>query len=204
MTVLDISIPLQEGMITYPNNTPFSKQQKNTPHSTISEITMGSHTGTHYDFPTHVIASGKISDAFNLDIFFQECMVLDMTMCETKVDVKDLEKKNISTRIVLLKTTNSQRGFRKFYPEYVYLTSEAANYLVALNLDIVGIDFISIKGRAETSNDAHTNLLAKNVLILEGIDLSTVAEGKYFFSGLPLKITNTDGAPTRAVLIDNL
>lgn len=204
MTVLDISIPLQDGMITYPNNTPFSKQQKNTPHSTISEITMGSHTGTHYDFPIHVIASGKISDAFNLDIFFQECMVLDMTRCETKVEVKDLEKKNITTRIVLLKTTNSQRGFRKFYPEYVYLTSEAANYLAALNLDIVGIDFISIKGRAESSNDAHTNLLAKNVLILEGIDLSTVAEGKYFFSGLPLKITNTDGAPTRAVLIDNL
>lgn len=204
MNVIDISIPLQEGMITYPNNPLFSKKQINTAHSIISEITLGSHTGTHYDFPSHANASNKASNDFKLNIFFQECQVLDLTNCDTKIEVEDLKKERITKRVILIKTKNSQRGFKAFYPDYVYLSDTAADYLATLSLDIVGIDFISIKGMAETSNKAHTNLLSKNILILEGIDLSNVAKGTYFFSGLPLKITETDGAPARVVIIDNL
>jgi arylformamidase len=103
-----------------------------------------------------------------------------------------------------MKTKNSYTGFKTFYPDYVYLSDTAAEYLATLSLDIVGIDFISVKGMVETSNKAHTTLLSKNILILEGIDLNSVAEGTYFFSGLPLKITDTDGAPARVVIIDNL
>lgn len=204
MNVIDISIPLQEGMITYPNNPPFSKKQKNTAHSTLSEITMGSHTGTHYDFPSHANASNKASDTFKLNIFFQECQVLDLTECDSKIEAEDLKKKSITKRVVLMKTKNSQRGFKTFYPDYVYLSDAAAEYLATLSLDIVGIDFISVKEAGATSNAAHTNLLSKNILILEGIDLNNVTEGTYFFSGLPLKITDTDGAPARVVIIDNL
>lgn len=204
MNVIDISIPLQEGMITYPNNPPFSKKQQSTAHSIISEITMGSHTGTHYDFPSHASASNKASDAFKINIFFQECQVLDLTECDAKIEIEDLKKKTITKRVVLMKTKNSQRGFKAFYSDYVYLSDAAAEYLSSLSLDIVGIDFVSIKGMAETSNAAHTSILSKNILILEGIDLSSAEEGTYFFSGLPLKITDTDGAPTRVVIIDNL
>lgn len=204
MNVIDISIPLQEGMITYPNNPPFSKKQRSTTHSILSEITMGSHTGTHYDFPSHANASNKASDAFKLNIFFQECQVLDLTDCDAKIEVEDLKKKIITKRVVLMKTKNSYTGFKTFYPDYVYLSDTAAEYLATLSLDIVGIDFISVKGMVETSNKAHTTLLSKNILILEGIDLNSVAEGTYFFSGLPLKITDTDGAPARVVIIDNL
>jgi len=204
MNVTDISIPLKEGMISYPNNPPFSKKQRSTKHSILSEITIGSHTGTHYDFPSHANASNNTSDEFNLNIFFQECQILDLTDCDVKIEAVDLKKRVITKRVVLMKTKNSLKGFKTFYPDYVYLSDTAAEYLATLNLDIVGIDFISIKGMTETSNNAHTNLLSKNILILEGIDLNSVTEGIYFFSGFPLKIAETDGAPARVVIIDNL
>ncbi|NMC57751.1 MAG: hypothetical protein GYA50_11075, partial [Eubacteriaceae bacterium] len=47
----------------------------------------------------------------------------------------------------------------------------------------------------------HTILLGKKIAILESLDLSNVASGKYFLSAAPLKIEGSDGAFVRAVLI---
>ena len=47
----------------------------------------------------------------------------------------------------------------------------------------------------------HTTLLRAGVLILEGLDLSRVAAGRYTLIALPMKLAGADGAPTRAVLV---
>jgi len=38
-------------------------------------------------------------------------------------------------------------------------------------------------------------------VIFEGLDLSKVKPGKYFFVGLPLKLMGLDGSPARAILL---
>jgi len=48
--------------------------------------------------------------------------------------------------------------------------------------------------------ETHKVLLANQVLILEGLDLSQVAPGSYELLCLPLKLDVPDGAPARAVL----
>jgi arylformamidase len=45
-------------------------------------------------------------------------------------------------------------------------------------------------------------LLPKNVVILEGLNLSEVAPGRYHMVALPLNLQNADGAPTRVILMD--
>ncbi|HMC79597.1 MAG TPA: cyclase family protein, partial [Acidimicrobiia bacterium] len=47
----------------------------------------------------------------------------------------------------------------------------------------------------------HRILLGAGVVIVEGLDLSAAAAGRYQLLCLPLRISGGDGAPARAVLI---
>ena len=87
-----------------------------------------------------------------------------------------------------------------FNEDYVYLTQEGASYLVSKKIRAVGIDYLSI-GKYSEDKKTHLVLLEKNVLIYEGLNLKDVPPGEYQFYGFPLKITESDGAPVRAVLI---
>jgi hypothetical protein len=50
--------------------------------------------------------------------------------------------------------------------------------------------------------EALTRVYAQNgVIILEGLDLSGVSQGRYTLHCLPLKLVGSDGAPARAILI---
>ena len=47
----------------------------------------------------------------------------------------------------------------------------------------------------------HLILLGKGIVLLEGIVLKNVLEGRYFLSAAPLNRGGADGAPCRAYLI---
>ena len=47
----------------------------------------------------------------------------------------------------------------------------------------------------------HEILLSKNIVLLEGIKLGNVSEGKYFLCAQPLNIKGIEGSPCRAILI---
>ena len=63
------------------------------------------------------------------------------------------------------------------------------------------IDFLSIKQRGSSDNRPHTELLSKNIPIIEGLNLKEVEEGEYQLIAIPLAFTAIDGSPTRAVLV---
>ena len=50
--------------------------------------------------------------------------------------------------------------------------------------------------------DISQPLLEKEVVLLEGIRLSGVVDGAYFLNAAPLNLTDTDGSPCRATLMD--
>jgi arylformamidase len=45
-------------------------------------------------------------------------------------------------------------------------------------------------------------LLQKEIVLLEGLDLSDAVVGEYILSAFPLKMQGADGSPVRAVLIE--
>ncbi|WP_312106617.1 hypothetical protein [Lachnoclostridium sp.] len=47
----------------------------------------------------------------------------------------------------------------------------------------------------------HLELFSNEVVLLEGMNLSSVPEGDYFLFAAPLNLAGADGAPCRAVLI---
>lgn len=47
----------------------------------------------------------------------------------------------------------------------------------------------------------HKILLQKDVVLLEGVVLADVPQGRYFLSAAPLCLAGADGAPCRAFLV---
>jgi len=177
----DVSIPLHEGMITYPNNPEVKINEPVTEGSLLTTITLGSHSGTHTDAPRHQHSGdGNVSD-YPLEHYVGPALVIDCTHRGPGEVIlpKDLDDYDIVEGArVLFKTSNSLRG------------------------SLVGIDFLSIKKRGGTDNRAHTCLLEKKIPIIEGLDLSSVEPGEYFLSAAPLALQDTEGAPLRALLLE--
>lgn len=206
MKIIDISIPLNNDTPVYPKNVPVSvsvHQKMPEGSSHLSSITFGSHSGTHIDAPAHQIEGAPTLENFPLENFVGQCRVLDFSQQKEEGVTKTfLDRKDIRTgERILLKTKNSIRGFKEFYEDFVYLDGDAADYLAGLSVLLVGIDALSIKKKGGKDNRGHTSLLSKNIPIVEGLDLSQAKEGEYELICLPLKFTNIDGAPARAILI---
>ena len=200
--IIDISLPNHEGMIVYPGNPEVEITEHKGATSVHSKITLGSHTGTHIDAPKHVFPDGAGTEAIAFEALIGPCRVLDMTQVEGSVRESDLAPYAIKERErILIKTDNSERGFKKFYDDSIYLNGDAADYLAERCVALFGIDSLSVKQRGSADNRAHTSLLKNNIVILEGLDLSQITPGEYTLACLPLALLNCDGAPARALLL---
>ena len=200
--IIDISIRLTASTIIYPGNPTVEIQEVRGASSTHSRITLGSHTGTHIDAPRHVFPDRGGVDVFTLSQLVGPAIVVDCTNAIEKITRQDLENAGVEKGArVLLKTQNSLRGFDSFYDDYVYLDGDCAEWLAETGVTLVGIDYLSIKQRGSSDHRPHTALLERDIVILEGIDLSHVEAGEYTLCCLPLSLPGLDGAPARAVLM---
>src|SRR3990167_3279255 len=119
--IIDISLPLHAGSIVYPGNPQIEivELKSESSGSVFSKITFGSHTGTHIDAQKHVVEGGKPVDQIPLETFIGSCRVIDCTQDLGSVKRETLEHANIKKgERILLKTTNSSRGFETFYDNY--------------------------------------------------------------------------------------
>lgn len=202
--IIDISLPLNKKTIVYPGNPSVEIEQLRsaTGVSVISKIIFGSHSGTHIDAPQHVIVGGKTIDEIELSVFVGPCRVIDCSNDAVAVSLETIKQKDVRHgERILLKTSNSQRGYDRFYDDYIFVSPEASAYLAEKQVLLIGIDYLSIKQRGSKDNTPHTLFLDKNIPVIEGINLSKVEEGKYILVALPLKFTGIDGSPARAVLL---
>jgi arylformamidase len=206
--VYDISVLIRENMVSYPGDMPYERQTISSlsdgqPYN-LSALILGTHAGTHLDSPAHFVKDGKSLDQYPAKRFIMPAHVVS-TKDEGSIRPKYLKDINVSKGDALLfKTKNSRIGLMKrnsFSKKYVYMSKAAAELCVEMEVNLVGIDYVSIDRYGEKSAPAHRSLLGKDVLILEGIDLAAVPEGSYTLLCLPLKIKDSEGAPARAVLM---
>jgi len=209
MKIYDLSPEISENMAVY-KNMPERKPKLILTRmiregANESRLQIDLHTGSHVDAPYHFLKNGKTIDKIDLDKFMGKCIVLDFTKIKNQIIKKNfLEKSffaklNMKDTIILLKTKNI--ADKLFSHNFVYLEKTGAEYLASKYIKAVGLDSLSIE-RDQPNHETHKILLSNNIIIFEGLDLSKVTEGRYFFYGLPLKIKNGDGSPIRAVLVE--
>lgn len=202
MNIIDISHNIHPKMPMYPGSPRLVFQARRGKTSTSSSILMDSHTGTHVDASRHVFRFGAGADTLPLDAMVGMCRVLDLSHVKEAIQISDLKKYKIQKgERIIVKTSNSSRGFKKFFGDYVYLSGDAAAYLGKIGISLFGIDYLSVKQKGSADNRPHTELLKRKIVIFEGLNLAKVKPGKYFFVGLPLKFEGLDGSPARAILI---
>lgn len=202
--IIDISVGLDEKTVVYPGTPLFSAEptRSTATGSRLTKLTLSTHFGTHLDAPLHAIADGKPLDQVPLESFAGPCRVVDLSRGTVSVSLNDAEKMNVQKgERILIKTSNSVRGLDIYYPDFMYVSPDAANYLASCEVALIGIDYYSIKQKGTVDNTSHTAFLAKNIPILEGIDLKNIEAGDYFLIAFPLKFIGLDGSPCRAVLL---
>jgi arylformamidase len=195
-------------MIVWPGDPPVTIERTSSiasgDNANVSQMKMSCHTGTHVDAPDHFLNNGKTVEAISLDLLVGRAYVLDLPKVNM-ITASILMDADIPprTRRLLFKTRNSEywaNGNREFQTDYVGLSVDAAELLVDRNVRLVGIDYLSI-APYKLGTPVHTILLNAGVVIIEGLDLSSVSQGRYTLHCLPLKLGGADGAPTRAVLV---
>ena len=199
--IFDVTVPLAAGMSAYPGDPPYSLEPLASGAFRISRLSMSSHAGTHVDAPLHFSPGGAPVDQLPLEILLGKARVVELSVRE-RVERRDLEEVDLRDDLrVLLKTRMSGQMHRGGYDEdHVYLTEDAALYLVQAGIKLVGFDYLSVDRAGSADFPAHHALLGAGVVLVEGLDLSEAEPGEYEMSCLPLRLAGGDGAPARVVL----
>lgn len=206
MKIIDISWPISSEMTAYKDKHIVTFQQtKEFDQDGVREtiITLGSHTGTHIDAPAHFVRDGATLDELNLESYNGVARVIDMMHLDDRIEPQHLEALSITAgEILLFKTKNSALSVTApFNPAFVYVSAQAAHYLVEKKIRAVGIDYLGIE-RMQPDHATHTAFMHAGIVIIEGLRLQHVVPGDYFLWCLPLKMPGLDGAPARAILIE--
>ena len=208
MNVYDISVPLRPDMPTYEGEPgpklDFRKLLSKGDSATVSVLSLGSHTGTHVDAPSHFIDGADSMESLPLDALVGPVYVAEFGG-NTHITAADLESMAIpgDCQRLLFKTRNGLFwDDPEFHTEFIALAPDAARKLAERDLRLVGIDYLSIERFRASPHEVHETLLASGVVILEGVDLRRVTPGGYLLVCAPLNVVGAEAAPARAFLID--
>lgn len=167
----------------------------------LCHMHFGNHTGTHIDFPAHVIKEGKTSSDFPIEDLIGYGLIIEVPDDKKSITKAFItEQPILSNDFVFFKTSNSKLPKQgKFIDKYVYIEPEAAEELLMKGVKIVGIDYISVDQYVAEELPVHKLLLSKGVLIVEGLELNSVPVGRCKIYIMPMNIKEMDGLPARVI-----
>jgi arylformamidase len=210
MKIFDISLTVTPALPVWPGDPTIVLERmvkmEDGAHNNISRIASGVHAGTHVDAPYHFIADGKTIESLSLETLTGPAQVVEIPASCKLIGAEDLKNAGVvpGMKRVLLKTSNNlywQQPGLPFQKDFTAVRQDGAAYLVECGVRLVGIDYFSIAPFGD-SVPTHRTLLGAGMVILEGINLSGVPNGTYQLYCLPMKLGGSDGAPARAILIE--
>lgn len=157
----------------------------------LTGLSMCAHNGTHADVPNHFFRDGKTIDQMGLEPFVGECFVARMYGDVLAADAAE----------ILERAREAEAPQRILIGGKATVTEEAARVFAEAGIFLLGNESQTV-GPEEAPMAVHLILLGSDCVLLEGIVLDGVKEGRYFLSAAPLNLGGCDGAPCRAYLID--
>ena len=172
-----------------PVMTPEMRIDKGEPYN-LSGFSMCAHNGTHVDAPFHFIRDGKTIDRIPLDHFTGDCYV---ARHEGDVSAEDAAS-------ILRRAAEAGAVRRILIAGKATVTEAAARVFAEAGILLIGNESQTV-GPENSPMQVHLILLGAEVVLLEGIVLKDVPEGRYFLNAAPLNLGGIDGAPCRAWLM---
>ncbi len=208
MPIYDISLPISESLVTWPGDPPVRlthiSHLERGDRATVTRLDMGAHTGTHVDAPCHFVLGGAGVDTLDLSVLVGPALVVEALEAETlTAEVLAGLPIPAGSERVLFHTRNSGLWARGegFAKDFVGVSEDGARWLIERGVRLVGVDYLSVAPYG-ASVPTHQALLRAGVIVVEGLNLDGIAPGVYQLVCLPLKIVGCDGAPARAILME--
>lgn len=211
----DITRTLTPRTAVFPGDTPVSivptLQMRAGDSCNVTAIAMSAHAGTHVDAPRHYSDAGIGIDAVSLDVLIGPARVVTLNVPEV-ITIADLERtlqltypasdSAYATRAtrLLIHTRASDVPDDVWDDAFAYFDPQAADWLGANGVRLIGTDAPSVDPAASKDLPAHNAFLRHGVVIVENLCLRDVPDGEYELIALPLKIADNDAAPARVAL----
>ena len=211
--------------LTYPLSEKGQRQMRLIPKKTLETsysneytVEMHAHLGTHVEGPLHCLAGGKSIGEFAADVFVGDAAIVDLTKTSRQnrmIDAAALRGAGAHIRrndIIILKT-----GYGETFPpeemqspsycaKSPYLTADAVDWLMEMQMKMLGIDFWSIEKYPidpAIGEPLHIVMLKKDIPLIHSLtNLLNIHADRVFFMALPLPIAGLDSSPVRAVAVE--
>lgn len=193
MKLIDISRPLSVAP-KYPTapDTVFSQVCRVSAgdDSNFCHLFTNTHAGTHADAFCHFVDGDLGIGAVPLELFYGPVRVL------TVPEHTMLTKADFEGRLDGVERLAIHGG------GYSYLSPEAAEYILSFGIRCLVTDGWS-PAPLDNEKQIHRMFLQAHVAIVENVTLEHVADGDYQLIAFPANFGHVDGAPCRAVLVQN-
>lgn len=207
MEIIDLSHTINATMPLYPGTDPVEIIQN----ATVDEhgynekkLILTSHIGTHIDAPAHMLRHGERLDEMPLDSFYGNAEIVDVQ--DRHIDIEFLEQYEsvFENNDYVIFYTGHERFWhqKKYFEKYPVLSPEAAEWVSGKKLKGIGFDVCSADPVGSNDLPVHHILFDAGFLIVENLtNLKNLLGTRFLFSCFPLKISDADGSPVRAVAI---
>lgn len=174
----------------------------------VSQLNMGSHTGTHVDAPYHFNKDGLKIDEVGITSFLGTGLVINVTGKEpgapiTLDDIHPYLDQLAPGIIALFHTGWSNFAKEELYYTHPYVSIEVIEEMLARGIRTFLIDALNIDPPDASSFAGHeaitkiNGIIGENITNIEGIDFPSP-----FIITLPLRLKGLDGSPVRAVAVE--
>ena len=206
MAIYDVTVSLRADMPVYPGDPPFRRvvtsRISEGASSNMSRLDFGAHTGTHVDAQYHIVDGAATVDALPGELLIGAARVVPIEDPRV-ITVEELRRHGWrGVERVLFQTANADKleTMDRFIEDFVYLEGQAAEFLAAQDVRLVGVDYLSVDFPHSGTHPAHQALMRAGIIIIEGLNLHGVPPGDYEMFCGPLKVVGGDGAPARVFL----
>ena len=212
---IDLSHVIEAGMITYtglpgPVISDHLSRDASKAHYArgttfqIGKIEMVANTGTYIDAPFHRFSAGADLSGFELASIANLDGLVFRAAPEKRAINQDLFKNHDLNGKAVLVYTGWDQHWRtdQYFENHPFLTRDAAEFLRASEVALVGIDSLNIDDTEDGARPVHTILLGADIPIVEHMcNLDTPPESSFKFFAVPAPVKGMGSFPVRAFAI---
>lgn len=195
--IYDVTQPLHPGMTVYPGDPEVNFKKVlgiEGDGVEVHSVSLGTHTGTHIDAPSHLLKEGKTVDRIDPAVLVGSAGVHEIEDIG-RIALENISGLKMGRRVIIKTGFNINNGWITVYP---HILPDAARFLASCRISLLGIDTPSVDPPG--SNQCHRILLEAGIVIVENLKLEGVPPGKYELLCLPLPLVGVDGSPARVLL----
>ena len=214
-TLVDLSHVVENGMVTYkglppPTISDYWSREASREHYAdgtefhVGKIEMVANTGTYLDSPFHRYAEGKDLSQLELSsVANLEGVVINADPGKRAVGRDLFENVALTAKAVLIRTGWDRHwGSEQYFEGHPFLTKEAAEYLAAEKVALVGIDSLNIDDTSDLTRPAHSILLGAGIPIVEHLcNIGELPARGFKFYAVPVKVKGFGTFPVRAFAV---